>query len=86
MFASSSVAPVLREAWGLDVLSVAWLTIALLVGFSIAAIGLAAIGAPDVIPGPRLFALGALGAGVANLGFAFVATDQKLPLGQRRLG
>ena len=74
-FASSSVAPVLRAEWGLDVLSVAWLTIALLVGFSLAAIGLAVIGAPDVIPGPHLFAIGALGAGVANLGFAFLATD-----------
>ena len=74
-FATSSVAPVLREEWGLDVLSLAWLTIALLVGFSVAAIGLAAIGAPDVIPGPRMFALGALGAGIANLGFALFATD-----------
>ena len=74
-FASSSVAPVLRAEWGLDVLGVAWLTIVFLVGFSVAAVVLAAIGVPDVIPGPRLFALGALGAGVANLGFAFVATD-----------
>ena len=74
-FAASSVAPVLRADWGLDPLGIAWLTIAVLVGFSVAAIGLAVIGAPDVVPGPRLFALGALGAGIANLGFAFVATD-----------
>lgn len=74
-FASSSVAPVLRETWGVDPLGVALLTVAFLVGFSVSAIGLALIGAPDVIPGPRLYALGALAAGVANLGFAFVATD-----------
>jgi MFS family permease len=32
-------------------------------------------GAPDVIPGPRLIAAGAVLAAVANLGFALVATD-----------
>ena len=74
-FASSSVAPALRDAWGMDPLGVSWMLIAMLLGFSVAAIGLGAIGAPDVIPGPRLFALGALAAGIANLGFAFVATD-----------
>ncbi len=74
-FASSAVAPVLRTEWGLDPLGIAWLTVAVLVGFSVSAIALALIGAPDVIPGPRLFALGTLGAGLANLGFALVATD-----------
>jgi len=74
-FASSSVAPILRGQWGMDPIGVSWLLIAMLVGFSISAIGLGLIGAPDVIPGPRMFALGALGAGVANLGFAFLATD-----------
>jgi MFS family permease len=54
---------------------VSWLLIAMLLGFSVAAIGLGVIGAPDVVPGPRMFALGALAAGIANLGFAFVATD-----------
>jgi MFS family permease len=74
-FASSSVAPLLRQQWGMDPIGVSWLLIAMLAGFSISAIGLGLIGAPDVIPGPRLFALGALGAGIANLGFAFLATD-----------
>ena len=74
-FASSSVAPVLRGEWGLDPLGVAFLTVAFLLGFSMSAIALALAGAPDVIPGPRLYALGALLAGVANLGFAYVATD-----------
>lgn len=74
-FASSSVAPLLSDAWGMDPIGVSFLTIAMLIGFSTAAIGLAMAGAPDVIPGPRLFAFGALAAGVANLGFAFLATD-----------
>jgi MFS family permease len=74
-FASSSVAPILRADWGMDALGVSWLLVAMLVGFSVSAIGLGVIGAPDVIPGPRMFALGALFAGLANLGFAFIAAD-----------
>ena len=74
-FAASSVAPLLREAWGLDALGLPILTIAVLLGFAVAALGLAAAGVPDVIPGPRLFVIGAAGAGLANLGFAFLATD-----------
>jgi MFS family permease len=74
-FATSSVAPALRAEWGMDALGLPLLTIAVLLGFAVSAVGLAAIGAPDVIPGPRLFALGAAGAGVANLGLAMFATD-----------
>jgi MFS family permease len=74
-FAASAVAPTLRADWGLDGLGLPILTIAVLMGFAVAAIALAAIGAPDVVPGPRLFALGAAGAGLANLGFAWLATD-----------
>jgi MFS family permease len=74
-FAASAVAPTLRAEWGLDGLGLPVLTIAVLLGFAVSAIALAAIGAPDVVPGPRLFALGATGAGLANLGFAWLATD-----------
>jgi len=74
-FAASAVAPVLRQDWGLDPLGIPILTISVLIGFAVAALGLAAAGVPDVVPGPRLFALGAAGAGLANLGFAFLATD-----------
>jgi MFS family permease len=74
-FAASAVAPTLRAEWGLDGLGLPVLTIAVLLGFAVSAIALAAIGAPDVVPGPRLFALGAAGAGLANLGFAWLATD-----------
>jgi MFS family permease len=74
-FAASAVAPTLRAEWGLDGLGLPVLTIAVLLGFAVSAIALAAIGAPDVVPGPRLFALGAAGAGMTNLGFAWLATD-----------
>lgn len=84
-FATSSIAPALRSEWGLDALGLPLLTIAVLLGFAAAAIALAAAGVPDVIPGPRLFALGALGAGVANLGFAFLATDLATALPLRAL-
>jgi MFS family permease len=74
-FAASAVAPTLRAEWGLGGLGLPILTIAVLLGFAVSAIALAAIGAPDVVPGPRLFALGAAAAGLANLGFAWLATD-----------
>lgn len=74
-FAASSVAPLLRDAWGLDALGLPILTIAVLVGFAVAALGLAVAGVPDVVPGRTLFVIGAAGAGVANLGFAFLASD-----------
>ena len=74
-FAASAVAPALREAWGLGPLGLPILTVAVLLGFAIAAVALALVGAPDVVPAPRLFAIGAVVAGVANLGFAYLATD-----------
>ena len=36
-FASSSVAPLLRQEWGMDALGVSWLLVAMLVGFSVSA-------------------------------------------------
>jgi MFS family permease len=74
-FAASAVAPALREAWGLGPLGLPILTVAVLLGFAAAAVLLALAGAPDVVPGPRLFAIGAIVAGLANLGFALLATD-----------
>ena len=78
-FAASSVAPALRGAWDLGPLGLPILTVAVLLGFAAAALLLALAGVPDVLPGPRLFAIGAVMAGVANLGFAFVATDPRSP-------
>jgi len=74
-FSASAVAPILRTEWSIGVLELPLLTVVTQVGFAIGAIGLAIAGAPDVIPGPRLFAAGAILAAIANLGFAFVARD-----------
>ena len=74
-FSASAVAPLLREEWTVGLLDLPWLTVVTQLGFAAGALGLAAIGAPDVIPGPRLFAAGAIVAAIANLGFALVATD-----------
>jgi hypothetical protein len=74
-FAAASIAPTLRAEWGIDGLGLASLTVAVLLGFAVSAIALAAAGVPDVIPGPKLFAIGALAAGLLNLGFAYIATD-----------
>jgi MFS family permease len=74
-FAASAVAPALRTAWDLGPLGLPILTVTVLLGFAATALLLALIGAPDVVPGPRLFAIGAVVAGVANLGFAYLATD-----------
>ncbi|HUQ78258.1 MAG TPA: MFS transporter [Patescibacteria group bacterium] len=74
-FSASAVAPILRETWVVSPLDLAFLTVVTQLGFAAGALGLAAIGAPDVIPGPRLFAIGALVAAAANLGFGLVAND-----------
>lgn len=74
-FTSSAVAPLLREAWHPEGLELALLVVAVQLGFAAAAILLAVTGAADVIRGDRLFFWGAVVTGVANLGFAWVATD-----------
>ena len=74
-FSASAVAPILRTEWTVGTLELPLLTVVTQIGFAVGAIGLAIAGAPDVIPGPRLFAIGAVLAAVANLGFALVATD-----------
>ena len=74
-FAAAAVAPILRAEWVVGPLELAFLTVVVQLGFAVGAIGLAVIGAPDVIPGPRLFAAGAIVAALANLGFGLAATD-----------
>ena len=74
-FSASAVAAILRTEWSIGVLELPLLTVVTQVGFAVGAIGLAIAGAPDVIPGPRLFAIGAILAAIANLGFALVARD-----------
>jgi MFS family permease len=74
-FAAAAVAPILREEWTVGLLDLPFLTVVVQLGFAVGAIGLAVIGAPDVIPAPRLFAGGAIVAALANLGFGLVASD-----------
>jgi MFS family permease len=74
-FSGSAVAPSLAREWGIDRVGVASLTVAVQVGFAVSALGLAALGAPDVLPPRGLIAVGALVAALANAGFALLATD-----------
>ncbi len=74
-FASGAVAPLLRDEWHTSGLALPLLTVAVQLGFAAGALGLAAAGAADVLPGPRLFVAGAILAAVANLGFATLASD-----------
>jgi MFS family permease len=74
-FASGAVAPLLREEWVTTGLALPMLTVAVQLGFAFGALGLASVGAADVLPGPRLFVAGAGLAALANLGFATLAVD-----------
>ena len=74
-FSASAVAPLLQADWHLGRLDLPLLTIAVQLGFAIGALGLAASGAADVVPGRYLMAGGAFAAAIANLGFAAVASD-----------
>lgn len=74
-FAAAAVAPILREEWTVGLLDLPFLTVVVQLGFAVGAIALAVVGAPDVIPAPRLFAAGAVVAAIANLGFGLLATD-----------
>ena len=74
-FSASAVASPLGAEWGLERLGLPTLTIAVQLGFAIGALVIAATAAADVVSPRVLFATGALVAALANLGFAFVASD-----------
>ena len=74
-FSGTAVAPSLRDAWGIDTVGVATLTVAVQLGFAAAALGLAVLGVPDVVPARWLIVVGGLVAAAANAGFAVLATD-----------
>ena len=74
-FSGTAVAPSLRAEWGIDTLGVATLTVAVQLGFAAAALGLAALGIPDVMPARWLIVGGGLTAAAANAGFALLADD-----------
>lgn len=74
-FSAAAVVPSLQREWGIDRVGAASLTVAVQIGFATAALGLAALGVPDVVAPSRLIAAGALLAAAANAGFALLATD-----------
>ncbi|HEX5241308.1 MAG TPA: MFS transporter, partial [Candidatus Limnocylindrales bacterium] len=84
-FSSAAVAPLLTAEWHPGRLDLPLLTVAVQVGFAVAAIALAATGAPDVIAGPRLFFAGAVVAALANAGFALLPTSAAAALPWRAL-
>jgi len=72
-FSASAVGPLLVAEWHPSALDLPLLTVAVQVGFAVAAIGLAVSGAADAIAGPRLFLAGSIVAAAGNLGFALLA-------------
>ncbi len=72
-FSSSAVAPSLAAEWDASAFELSLLVVAVQLGFAAGALALAVTGASDVIRGDRLFAAGAVVAGVANLAFALLA-------------
>ena len=84
-FSASAVGPLLERAWHPSGLQLPLLTVAVQLGFAVAAIVLALSGAADVIAGPRLFLVGAVVAAAGNLGFAALASDPVSALPWRAL-
>jgi len=77
-FSAAAVGPLLRAEWGIDGLGLTLLTVSVQLGFAVGALAIAVSGTADVVPAPVLFAAGAIGAGLANLGFAVLAHDPGL--------
>jgi MFS family permease len=74
-FSASAVSQLLAAEWNATGLDLPLLTVAVQVGFAVAAVGVAVSGAADVVSGRVLFVAGAAVAAGANLGFAVLATD-----------
>ena len=83
-FSASAVAPLLASEWHTTGLDLPLLTVAVQVGFAVAAIGLAVSGAADVVSGRALFVVGAVVAAVANLGFRVRGHERRLGAAVRR--
>ena len=70
-FAGSAVAPELQRLWQLDGSEVAWLTIAVQLGFVAGTAISALLNLADVVPARTLFTVAALSGAAANVGLAF---------------
>ncbi len=66
-FSASAVAPQLQLAWSLSDGEVAWLTLAVQIGFVLGALGSSMVGLADVIPARSLFLGATLFGALANL-------------------
>ena len=84
-FSASAVGPSLALEWETTGLDLPVLTVAVQLGFAVAALVLAVTAVPDVMPGRWLFLAGALVAAAGNLGFATVAADPASALPWRAL-
>lgn len=67
-FSATAVVPQLTQEWGLSSTGKAWLTISVILGFVAGALFSSALNVADRVRPQLVMALGAIGAGVANLG------------------
>ncbi len=74
-FAGTTVVSQLQAAWHANSATAAWVTMAVQLGFVAGALLSAALNLPDVFSAPRVFAVSALMAALANALFAWVAVD-----------
>lgn len=74
-FTGTTVVSQLQVAWHADSAMAAWVTMAVQLGFVAGALLSAALNLPDVFSAPRVFAVSALMAALANALFAAVAVD-----------
>ena len=84
-FSAAAVAPIIAAEWRIDGLEVAFLTVAVQVGFAVGALALALSGAADVVAPRHLVAGGALVAAAANAAFGLFASDLATALPLRAL-
>lgn len=70
-FAGSAIAPQLQRAWQLDGAQVAWITVAVQLGFVSGTAVSALLNLADVMPARTLFAASALLGAIANAGLAY---------------
>ncbi len=73
-FSASAVTPQLRSLWSLTTSEVAWLTLAVQLGFVVGAFSMAILNTSDVLPTRTLFAAAGSVAVIANAALVVVAT------------
>ncbi|QPM90407.1 hypothetical protein PSAL_016450 [Pseudooceanicola algae] len=71
-FSATAIAPDLAALWSLGATQSAWLTIAVQLGFVAGAIAASLLNLPDIVPLPRLIAISAALAALANLALLIV--------------